>query len=141
MFVYPCPIRWSDMDANGHVNSSRYGTLLEETRMRMFESLVPADPAERLRRNFLVREQTIKYLRPLATWETPVTVEAWVTALKRVSFEVHYEIKDAEQTYVTASTVMAGVDSTTGRIRRFEAEEMAAMESFLLAPVEAPAGA
>ncbi|MFB6484254.1 acyl-CoA thioesterase [Streptomyces virginiae] len=128
--IYHCPIRWSDLDANGHLNSSRYGVLLEETRMRMFSMLVPKDPAERLARNFLLREQTIRYKYPLETWETPVRIEAWVTDVKRVSLTFHFEVKDDERVYATATSVVAGYDSIRGGIRRFEQGELDVFNSY-----------
>ncbi|MET9958199.1 thioesterase family protein [Streptomyces sp. NPDC006326] len=128
--IYDCPVRWSDLDANGHLNSSRYGVLLEETRMRMFSMLVPKDPAERLARNFLLREQTIRYQHPLETWETPVRIEAWVTDVKRVSLTFHFEVKDDKHVYATATAVVAGYDSIRGGIRRFEQDELEVFNSY-----------
>lgn len=126
---YHCPVRWSDLDANGHLNSSRYGVLLEEARMRMFSMLVPKDPAERLARNFLLREPTIRYKHPLETWETPVRIEAWVTDVKRVS-TFHFEVKDDERVYATATSVVAGYDSIRSGIRRFEQDELDVFNSY-----------
>ena len=34
-FVYDCPVRWSDMDAYGHVNNARFMTLYEEARVAL----------------------------------------------------------------------------------------------------------
>ncbi|MGE7384185.1 acyl-CoA thioesterase [Streptomyces sp. NPDC004126] len=129
-YTYDCPVRWSDLDANGHLNSSRYGVLLEETRMRMFSMLVPSDPTERLARNFLLREQSIRYQYPLEAWETPVRIEAWVTDVKRVSITFHFEVKDDDHVYATATSVVAGYDSIRGGIRRFEPDELEVFNSY-----------
>ncbi|XDV62830.1 acyl-CoA thioesterase [Streptomyces sp. R33] len=98
--------------------------------MRMFSMLVPKDPAERLARNFLLREQTIRYKHPLETWETPVRIEAWVTDVKRVSLTFHFEVKDDERVYATATSVVAGYDSIRSGIRRFEQDELDVFNSY-----------
>lgn len=130
-FTYHCPIRWSDMDANNHVNNAVYPRYLEETRMNMFEVLVPNDPAERLAKNFLLSEQWVKFSRPLVYSRNPVSIDAWVTSLKGVSFELAYEIKDASGVYVTATSKMAAFDSIAGRVRRFDEDERAVLGGFL----------
>ena len=51
-FAYECPLRWSDMDAYGHLNNSRFLTLYEEARAALARassllaaSNLPADVA------------------------------------------------------------------------------------------------
>ncbi|MER5760175.1 thioesterase family protein [Streptomyces sp. NPDC002082] len=130
-FTYLCPIRWSDMDANSHVNNAVYPRYLEEARMNMFEALVPNDPTERLSKNFLLSEQWMKFSKPLVYSKEPVSIEVWVTSLKGVSFELAYEIKDSGGVYVSATSKMAGFDSVAGRVRRFDGDERAVLDSFL----------
>ncbi|WP_328297227.1 acyl-CoA thioesterase [Streptomyces sp. NBC_00435] len=130
-FNYLCPIRWSDMDANSHVNNAVYPRYLEEARMNMFETLVPSDPTERLSKNFLLSEQWMKFSKPLVYSKEPVEIEVWVTRLKGVSFELAYEIKDSGGVYVSATSKMAGFDSVAGRVRRFDDDERAVLGSFL----------
>ena len=36
-YVYECALRWSDMDAYGHVNNARFLTLYEEARVALKE--------------------------------------------------------------------------------------------------------
>ncbi|MFE4632295.1 acyl-CoA thioesterase [Streptomyces sp. NPDC056773] len=131
-FTYLCPIRWSDMDANSHVNNAIYARFLEEARMNMFEDLVPGDPAERLRKNFLLSEQCMKFSRPLVYSKNPVPIEVWVTSLKGVSFELAYEIRDSEGLYLSATSKMAGFDSVAGRVRRFDQDERAILGRYLI---------
>ncbi|MCY0931503.1 thioesterase family protein [Streptomyces sp. H27-H1] len=130
-FTYLCPIRWSDMDANNHVNNAVYPRYLEEARMNMFKELVPSDPGERLAKNFFLSEQWMKFSRPLVYSTTPVSIEAWVTDLKGVAFELAYEIKDVGGLYVAATSRMAGYDSVAGRVRRFDEAERAVLSGFL----------
>ncbi|MFJ7901907.1 acyl-CoA thioesterase [Streptomyces sp. NPDC096198] len=129
-YTYLCPLRWADMDANGHMNNAVYNTYLEDTRFRMFSDLVPDDPAERLACNFVVREQTVRYARPLVYREKPVMIEAWVEDLKGASFTIRCTIKDGETVYVESRTVVAGFDSIAHRVRRFQEKERAAIAAF-----------
>ncbi|MEU5299754.1 acyl-CoA thioesterase [Streptomyces noursei] len=129
-FSFECPIRWSDMDANGHVNNAVYSRYLEETRINMFADLVPEDPQERLSRNFFVSEQTLKFVQPLVYRVEPVTVIARVTGMKAVSFTLECEIKDDQATYLKASTLMVAYDSTQGRVRRLTETERSSLSRF-----------
>ncbi|WP_367138481.1 MULTISPECIES: acyl-CoA thioesterase [Streptomyces] len=129
-FTFECPIRWSDMDANGHVNNAVYARYLEETRVNMFADLVPSDPQERLQRNFVVSEQTMKFLQPLVYRTEPVAIVARVTGMKAVSFSLECEIQDDQATYLKASTLMAAYDSTQGRVRRLTGAERDSLSRF-----------
>src|SRR5690606_6671130 len=42
-FTITVPIRWSDLDLNGHVNHARIATLLEESRLAWRRSAVAND--------------------------------------------------------------------------------------------------
>ncbi|MFD5697857.1 acyl-CoA thioesterase [Streptomyces lasiicapitis] len=125
-----CELRWSDMDANGHMNNAVYSTYLEDTRFRMFSQLVPKDPAERLRSNFVVSEQTLKFVRALVYREEPVTVEAWVEDVKSVSFTVCCEIKDGDDVYITSRSLMVSYDSIVNRPRRLSEHERSVITAF-----------
>ncbi|WP_327377684.1 acyl-CoA thioesterase [Streptomyces sp. NBC_01216] len=129
-FTFQCQVRWSDMDANGHVNNAVYARYLEEARMNMFADLVPSDPRERLANNFVVSEQSMKFVQPLVYSPEPVTISAQVTAIKAVSFSLDCEIHDAEATYLKASTLMVAYDSTAGRPRRISDTERRTLERF-----------
>ncbi|MER6382079.1 acyl-CoA thioesterase [Streptomyces sp. NPDC001118] len=129
-FTYSCPLRWADMDANGHMNNAVYSIYLEDARFRMFAELVPASQDERLARNFVVSEQTLKFIRPLVYRDAPVTVTAWVEEVRGVSFTLRCEIKDDAAVYVEARTVVVGFDSRAGRPRRFSEHERATLTSY-----------
>ncbi|MFD7162765.1 acyl-CoA thioesterase [Streptomyces violascens] len=129
-YNYLCPLRWADMDANGHMNNAVYSNYLEDTRFRMFSNLVPTDPTERLACNFVVREQTLKYIRPLVYREEPVAIEAWVEDVKGASFIICCTIKDGEDVYVESRTLIAGFDSIENRVRRFQENERETIAKF-----------
>ncbi|MFI6684959.1 acyl-CoA thioesterase [Streptomyces sp. NPDC050485] len=129
-FTYSCPLRWADMDANGHMNNAVYSVYLEDTRFHMFAELVPEDPTERLSSNFVVSEQALKFRSPLVYREAPVTVHAWVEEVRGVSFTLRCEIKDDANVYVEARTVLVGYDSNAGRPRRFSEHEKDVLTSY-----------
>ena len=116
--VFLCPLRWSDMDAYGHVNNVRFLTYLEEARIDLL--LTAAGPAGRamLDEGVVVVRHEIDYKRPLVHRVEPVPIASWVEEISNASFTVAYEIADPDQVYVTARTKLVLVDLTTGRPRR-----------------------
>lgn len=117
----PVQLRWSDMDAYGHVNNVEMLRLLEEARIEAFWAHpAPADPLgptagpapvaapERpawptavleagpgAQTATLVARQEIEYLRPLGYRRTPVVVDMWIGHLGGASLDVCYEVRDA----------------------------------------------
>lgn len=116
----PVQLRWSDMDAYGHVNNVELLRLLEEARIEAFWAHpAPADPlgdgaapatgpADRerwptavldagpgARTATLVARQEVEYLRPLGYRRTPVVVDMWIGHLGGASIDVCYEVHDA----------------------------------------------
>lgn len=143
----PVQLRWSDMDAYGHVNNVEMLRLLEEARIEAFwrhpeadgvasrpTAILDASPGARTAT--LVAHQEIEYLAPLTYQRQPVTVRLWLGRLGGASLEIHYEVTDASGTvYARAITTMVLVDSASGKPRRIDADERAAWEPFVDAPV------
>lgn len=129
--LYRCPLRWSDMDAFGHVNNVVFLRYLEEARIDFMFRLAPGDGSPSFSGGSVVARHEIDYKRPLVHRHTPVTVESWVTKINAASLTIAYEIKDDEhshEVYVRASTVVVPYDLGAGRPRRITEEE----RSFLL---------
>ncbi|MBH1933046.1 acyl-CoA thioesterase [Streptomyces sp. AV19] len=127
--IYSCPLRWSDMDAFGHVNNAVFLSYLEEARIDFMFRLAPADGPS-FKGGSVVARHEIDYLRPLVHRYEPVTIETWVTRVGTASTTVSYEVKDADATYVRASTVVVPIDLETGRPRRLTAEERELLEQY-----------
>ncbi|MGA5702308.1 acyl-CoA thioesterase [Peterkaempfera bronchialis] len=136
--IYACPLRWSDMDAFGHVNNVVFLRYLEEARIDfMFTQAAEAGAGEFAGGSVVARHE-IDYLKPLIHRPEPVTVETWVTRLTAASLTVSYEIKDIgsgeeadETVYVRASTVVVPYDLAAGRPRRISPVERAFLSRFL----------
>ncbi|QIQ04781.1 acyl-CoA thioesterase [Streptomyces liangshanensis] len=129
--IYSCPLRWSDMDAFGHVNNVVFLRYLEEARIDFMFRLAPGDGSPSFSGGSVVARHEIDYKRPLVHRHTPVVIESWVTSITAASLTIAYEIKDAEgadEVYVKASTVVVPYNLEAGRPRRITDEE----KSFLL---------
>ncbi|GGZ26705.1 thioesterase [Streptomyces inusitatus] len=136
--IYRCPLRWSDMDAFGHVNNVVFLRYLEEARIDFMFRLQPGDGSPSFSGGSVVARHEIDYIRPLVHRHEPVTVESWVTRIGAASLTIAYEIKDAPddtgdsaQIYVRASTVVVPYDLEAGRPRRISAEEKSYLQRYL----------
>ncbi|MCD9872276.1 acyl-CoA thioesterase [Streptomyces guryensis] len=123
--IYRCPLRWSDMDAYGHVNNAIFLRYLEEARID-FLSL----RGKESRQGSVVARHEIDYKRQLVHRPEPVDIELWVTEIRAASFTVTYEVKDADQVYVRASTVVVPFDFETERPRRITPGEREFLEGY-----------
>ncbi|RPF33582.1 thioesterase family protein [Streptomyces sp. TLI_185] len=123
--IYRCPLRWSDMDAYGHVNNAIFLRYLEEARID-FLSL----RGKESRQGSVVARHEIDYKRQLVHRPDPVDIELWVTEIRAASFTVTYEVKDEDLVYVRALTVVVPFDFETQRPRRITSEEREFLEGF-----------
>ncbi|UYN84676.1 MAG: acyl-CoA thioesterase [Microcella sp.] len=141
------PLRWSDLDAYGHVNNARMLTLLEEARIAAFWS-VPGSAAPTAVLDTgpgsptvtLVAAQRIEYLVPIPYLREPLDVELWIGRLGGASLEISYEIfsavVDGERTlYTRASTTLVLVDRASGEPRRVSDDARAAWQPYIEPPV------
>ncbi|MEO3973906.1 thioesterase family protein [Streptomyces sp. CAU 1734] len=132
--IYRCPLRWSDMDAFGHVNNVVFLRYLEEARIDFMFRLQPGDGSPSFSGGSVVARHEIDYVRPLVHRHEPVIVESWVTRISAASLTIAYEVKDAEdspQVYVRASTVVVPYNLEAGRPRRISAEEKEYLSAYL----------
>ncbi|GLW14107.1 MULTISPECIES: acyl-CoA thioesterase [Streptomyces] len=129
--LYSCPLRWSDMDAFGHVNNAVFVRYLEEARIDFMRRLAPGDGSPSFTGGSVVARHEIDYVRPLVHRHAPVTVELWVTKISAASMTVGYEVKDEDTLYLRASTVVVPYDFTEERPRRLTAEEKTILKEYL----------
>ncbi|MGW2934066.1 acyl-CoA thioesterase [Streptomyces sp. NPDC001156] len=116
--IYRCPLRWADMDAYGHVNNVVFLRYLEEARIDFLFR-----PDKQFKQGSVVARHEIDYKRQLVHRHAPVDIELWVMEIKAASFTLGYEVKDPDQVYVRASTVIVPFDFEAQRPRRLTAEE------------------
>ncbi|WP_371529125.1 acyl-CoA thioesterase [Streptomyces sp. NBC_01283] len=129
--IYSCPLRWSDMDAFGHVNNAVFLRYLEEARIDFMFRLAPGDGSPSFSGGSVVARHEIDYVRPLVHRHSPVTIESWVTKISAASLTISYEIKDPEQVYVRASTIIVPFNLEAQRPRRITADEKAMLLTYM----------
>ncbi len=144
--IYACPLRWSDMDAFGHVNNVVFLRYLEEARIDFMFTQAAAAGAGEFAGGSVVARHEIDYKRPLVHRPEPVTIETWVTKIGGASLTVSYEIKDTaedgtETVYVRASTVVVPYDLAAGRPRRISPVEREFLGRFVDGAEQTPAAA
>ncbi|WP_326563405.1 thioesterase family protein [Micromonospora peucetia] len=130
-FVYHCALRWSDLDAYGHINNSRFLTLYEEARVALMFAGGRAWGVGSFADGVVISRHEIDYLRPVeyalgrATAEAAPTVriELWVEEIRGASFTVAYELFDGEVLASRARSVLVPFDLTRQRPRRITPEE------------------
>jgi acyl-CoA thioester hydrolase len=129
--IYRCPLRWADMDAFGHVNNVVFLRYLEEARIDLMFRKAPAEGGGgSFAGGSVVARHEIDYLRPLVHGYEPVTIETWVEGMTAATVTYAYEIKDDEQVYARASTVVVPYNLASGHPRRLTAEERAFLDGY-----------
>ena len=113
------------MDAYGHVNNVVFLRYLEEARIDFLFR-----PEKDFKQGSVVARHEIDYKRQLVHRHAPVDIELWVTQIRAASFTITYEVKDPDQVYVTASTVIVPFDFEQQRPRRITAEERDFLETY-----------
>ncbi|HZF90008.1 thioesterase family protein [Streptomyces sp.] len=134
--IYRCPLRWADMDAYGHVNNVVFLRYLEEARIDFLFR-----PDKEFKQGSVVARHEIDYKRQLVHRHAPVDIELWVTEIRAASFTLTYEVKDGDQIYVRASTVIVPFDFERQRPRRITDEERAFLKEYMDDASEQGAGA
>lgn len=129
--IYHAAVRWSDMDAYRHVNNVQYLRYLEEARVDMMFTLGQREGAKTLSEGVVIARHEIDYKRPLVWRAEPVRVETWVTRIGAARFTLAYEIRDDEQVYATALSVLVPYSLVEQRPRRLTEEERAYLDRFL----------
>ena len=149
----PTQLRWSDLDAYGHVNNARMLSLLEEARIQAFwvsddtsehavgASTAVLDATPGANTITLIARQEIEYLAPIPYQRQPVDIELWIGHMGGASLDVCYEVYspvgvEPRVLYTRAVTTIVLVDATSERPRRIDDRERAAWEPYLGEPIE-----
>ncbi|MGC5033126.1 acyl-CoA thioesterase [Micromonospora sp. DT229] len=132
-FIYDCTLRWSDLDAYGHVNNARFLTLYEEARVALMFVGARARGIDSFADGVVIRRHEVDYLRPVdyslarATAEAAPTVriEMWVERIRAASFILGYEMYDGELLVSQARSVLVPFDLVRQLPRRLTDQERA----------------
>lgn len=148
----PTPLRWSDLDAYGHVNNARMLSLLEEARIQAFwvsddtsehavgASTAVLDATPGANTITLIARQEVEYLAPIPYQRQPVDIELWIGHMGGASLDVCYEVyspagAEPRELYTRAVTTIVLVDAATERPRRITEAERGAWEPYLGEPI------
>jgi acyl-CoA thioester hydrolase len=136
------PLRWSDMDAYGHVNNVQFLRLLEDARVVAFAAHGSDEGGSVVATGLLVARQQIEYLEPLVYRTAPVAIDVWLTDLQTASFDLGYEVLDESaedggrpRVYARAETTLVLFDRVNDRPRRMTASERDRLEAWRDEPV------
>ena len=118
----PVAMRWSDMDAFGHVNHARTITLLEEARADLLFTEAEKQGLLGMAEGMVVARVVIDYHAPLLYGAKSLQVRMSVRELKAASFAIDYTAF-AQEAVCTAETLMVPYDLKAGRPRRLTEDE------------------
>ena len=136
------PLRWSDMDAYGHVNNVQFLRLLEDARVVAFAAAGTDEGGSVVETGLLVARSEIEYLEPLVYRTAPVAIDLWLTHLAGASFDLGYEVLDEQghdavppRVYARAETTLVLFDRVNERPRRMTPSERERLEAWRDGPV------
>lgn len=102
-------LRFSDLDAYGHVNSAVYFTYLETARVKLFSDFFREATQHGI--FTLVARAECDFKTPITLYDD-VFVTLWIAKTGRSSFDLEYRLHDDQgKTYATARTTMVCFDS------------------------------
>lgn len=132
-FAADVPVRWSDMDAFGHINHARMVTLMEEARIQWL--LSAGEEFSPLIKSAMIVHVDIRYQAQLRHEDSPLRVVMWIKKFRSVDFTIGYEISSAtaaptDRPACVASTQMAVVDIEEHRLRRLTDVEKGYLRSW-----------
>ncbi|MEP7162086.1 MAG: thioesterase family protein [Dermatophilaceae bacterium] len=133
------PLRWSDMDAFGHVNNVHWARLLEQARVQVLLDWFGELGEEILRGGIVVVHQELEYLEQLEYRRQPVRVDVWVQSMSRTSYDLAYAVRDPDEVgttlYLLAETTLVCIDAAAGRPRPLGEGERDVLTGHLADPV------
>lgn len=115
MFEFRCPQRWSDLDAQGHVNNAHIVDYMQEARVAFFRS---GPTSSLLDSGIVVVGHQVEYLSSVDYSVDGVDVELGVATLGGARFEVAYHLTQQGRPVARARTVLCPYDFGSGRPAR-----------------------
>ena len=120
------PLRWSDMDAYGHVNNAVYLTYLEEARDEWLERALGEEGAAW---DYVLARVEIDFRRELTQADDRLVVRCRLDSLGTASLRTREELLTLEgEVAAEAQAVLVARDRETRRSRPLTEGERAALE-------------
>ncbi|WP_432503294.1 acyl-CoA thioesterase [Kineococcus arenarius] len=131
----PIPLRWSDMDAFGHVNNTAFLRFFEDARFTAFPAAGVGADGQLSTRALLAVRHEVEYRSPLLYGRHRLTIHIWATRLGTSSVDVACQAVAQEGDQACVSAVarsrMVMVDTTSGRPRPMSEDERAQFNAHL----------
>ncbi len=116
------PLRWVDLDAQGHVNNAAVVDYLQEARVRF---LLGGPNAHLLGNGVIVVAHQVRYLGAIEYSSTPLDVHLRVGDVGASRFVVGYDLAQHGRSVAHAATTLCVFDFEAGRPARLTAAERA----------------
>ena len=111
-FTYRCPVRWGDLDAQGHVNNAVYATFSEIGRVAFLYR--PDEPLAQPGARFVIARIEIDFLAELH-WPGTVEIGTGVTRIGRSSFGLAQGLFSGGRAVAAVENVVVMTDGETRR--------------------------
>ncbi len=112
-------VRFSDMDAYGHVNSKNYIDFIGESRWKFYKDTFGFDAEDYVKRGigFFTGRMEINFKRPITAKEKSLFVKSYAVGLDRAKVSVDFEIlsQDKAVSFSTGRLEIYCVDLKTGK--------------------------
>ncbi|MCL4562341.1 MAG: acyl-CoA thioesterase [Chloroflexi bacterium] len=130
------PVRYGDLDAQGHVNNARFASYMEQARLSYILHLGLWDGKSFTDLPFIVADVHITYRSPIKLGQS-VVAYVWATHIGNKSLKLEYRLEDQEtrRVFAVAETVMVAYDYLNERsvpLTRSQREIIASFEGLLL---------
>jgi acyl-CoA thioester hydrolase len=116
------PLRWGDLDAQGHVNNAAFADYVQEARADYFAG---GDADTLLTTGVVVVSQQIEYTAPAFFGPEPLAVDIWPSSVGAVKFSLAYTLWQGDRQVATARTKLCPYDLKTNEPRRLTPAERA----------------
>jgi acyl-CoA thioester hydrolase len=126
------PLRWGDLDAQGHINNARYIDYLQDARADFLHEL---GIVHLLKEGFTVVTNQIEYSAPGFFSPDPLLVDVGVCAMDDDSVTLAYKLFQADTKVATAYTTLCGYDLST-HTRKSLPDYAQDMFASILEPIE-----
>lgn len=114
------PLRWVDLDAQGHVNNALVADYLQEARV---DWLLSGPNAHLLGSATMVVSHQVEYLGPITFGMAPVEVELTVGHVGASRFALGYSVRQDGREVAKAHSTLCFYDYAAGRPRRMTTAE------------------
>lgn len=121
-FVSHVPLRWVDLDAQGHVNNAVVADYLQEARVAW---LFTGPNAHLLGDSTMVASHQLEYLGPISFSVDPVSVEVSVGPVGAARFLLGYRVTQDEREVARGRSTLCLFDYRGNRVRRMTGAERA----------------